>query len=243
MILLGMKKKNLEILKEAPSGYPRFVRHRKIQELAEFWNQTHSLHGKDLFFFPNLKGLGFREKTIDLPDPCIEEVDDYLIVGLETDSNGSSRLSKFLQHVGCGMSSRHAENPRIYFGQTVITGVVQPNPLARKRNQKDVISEAHGPNIKGEDVMITNSGANSFTSVFRSALEFYKNKNKHVWIRLGWLYLDTIEVMNLLCSPQERIIDLLTPEEFENINNLFEKDGSQIAGVVTEFPSNLTSFL
>ena len=164
-------------------------------------------------------------------------MDDYLIVGLETDSNGSSRLSKFLQHTGCGLSSRHAEKTLEALGQTVITESITPNVDAEKEIKK-IISEAHGPNIKGEDVMITASGANAFTSVFRSALEFYKNKDKQIWIRIGWLYLDTIEVMNLLCSPQERIIDLLTPEEFENIEKVFEKYGSQIAGVVTEFPSN-----
>jgi cystathionine gamma-synthase len=235
--IVGYEEKKPEILKKLHSGYPRFVRHRKVQELAEFWNQTHSLNGKDLFFFSNAKDWDFAQKTAGLSDPRIEEVEDYLIVGLPPDSKESARLSKFLQHTGCGLSSRHAEKILEALGQTVLTESITPNVDAEKEIKK-IISEAHGPNIEDEDVMITASGANAFTAVFRSALELSRNKGKQIWIRIGWLYLDTIEVMNLLCEPQERIIDLLTPKEFETIETVFEQYGSQIAGVVTEFPSN-----
>ena len=55
MMSLDMKKKRPETLQRLHSGYPRFVRHRKVGELEDFWNQTHSLHNQDLFFFPNAR--------------------------------------------------------------------------------------------------------------------------------------------------------------------------------------------
>ena len=85
---------------------------------------------------------------------------------------------------------------------------------------------------------MASSGANAFTSVFRSALEVSRNKKKEIWIRIGWLYLDTIEIMNLLTKTHERIIDLHTPQDFDKIEEIFSTYGNKIAGVVTEFPSN-----
>ena len=114
---------------------------------------------------------------------------------------------------------------------------ITPN-LHAEREIKNVISKAHGPQIDADDVIIASSGANAFTSVFRSALEISRIKQKKIWIRIGWLYLDTLEIMNLLRAPREQIIDLHTPEEYETLEEIFLAHGSNIAGVVTEFPSN-----
>ena len=94
------------------------------------------------------------------------------------------------------MSSRHAESILQSMGQVCDSEFVQPNPHASDEI-KDVIAKAHGPEIKSTDVLLTNSGANSFTSAFRASLQLTRNKNNHIWIRLGWLYLDTIEIMEL----------------------------------------------
>ena len=48
---------------------------------------------------------------------------------------------------------------------------------------------------------------------FRSSLEISREKKKEIWIRIGWLYLDTIEVMDLLAE-NEQVIDLNTSEDF-----------------------------
>ena len=98
----------------------------------------------------------------------------------------------------------------------MVTESINPNEQAEQEIKK-IISKAHGPQIDADDVLIASSGANAFTSVFRSALELSRNKNKGIWIRIGWLYLDTIEIMDLLREKQEKIIDLHTPEEFETI--------------------------
>ena len=167
-------------------------------------------------------------------------MDDYLIVGLETDSNGSSRLSKFLQHTGCGLSSAHAEKTLEALGQTVLTESITPNVDAEKEIKK-IISEAHGPNIKGEDVMITALGPTLLLPFFVQPSNFTRIRiSKYGLGSVGFTSI-LLRSVNLLYSPQERIIDLLTPEEFENIEKVFEKYGSQIAGVVTEFPKQSSS--
>ena len=235
--VIGYEEKRPETLQRLPSGYPRFVRHRKVRELEDFWNQTHSLHNQDLFFFPNAKDWDFAKKITGISNATTEDGEDYLIAGLPLGSEESTRLDKFFQHSGCGLSSRHAEKTLESLGQTVMTEAITPHADAELEIKK-IISKAHGPQIAPDDVLLASSGANAFTSVFRSALELSRNKNKEIWIRVGWLYLDTIEIMDLLREGQEKIIDLHTPEEFETIEKIFHQHGNKIAGVVTEFPTN-----
>ena len=235
--VIGYEEKIPETLEKLKSGYPRFVRHRRIQELANFWGRTHSMNGRDLFFFPNHDNWDFAQKTLGITDAKIERQNDYLIAAINSGTNESNRLHKFFQHAGCGLSSRQAERILEALGQVDQCESIIPNPNAEKEI-KVVISKAHGPEIDEEDVLLASSGANAFTSVFRSALEISREKRKSIWIRIGWLYLDTIEVMDLLTESGEQIIDLHTPEDFEKIEEVFATHGSKIAGVVTEFPTN-----
>ena len=54
----------------------------------------------------------------------------------------------------------------------------------------------------------------------------------------GWLYLDTIEAMNLLTGDKELVIALEHLDDFCKLDGVFEKHGERIAGIVTEFPTN-----
>ena len=107
--VIGYEEKIPETLKKLKSGYPRFVRHRRIQELANFWGRTHSMNGRDLFFFPNHDNWDFAQKTLGITDAKIERQNDYLIAAINSGTNESNRLHKFFQHAGCGLSSRQAE--------------------------------------------------------------------------------------------------------------------------------------
>ncbi len=235
--LVGYEEKKPETLSKLSSGYPRFVRHRKIETLSRFWNQKDSSKDCINYFFTNLEDWDFAKNTIPIGEAEVKKEENYLRVKIPENSASSREIQKFIQHVGCGMSSRHAESILESIGLVCNSEFVQPNPLA-SNEIKDVIAKAHGPEINSTDVLLTNSGANSFTSAFRASLQLTRSKNKHVWIRLGWLYLDTIEIMELLTRENETIISLNHPDQFESINNLFEKYGDKIAGVVTEFPSN-----
>jgi cystathionine gamma-synthase len=103
---------------------------------------------------------------------------------------------------------------------------------------RSIIAKAHGPEISKEDVLLGSSGANVFYSLFRTACERSRTKGKDLWIRMGWLYLDTIEVMDLLTNEEEEVISLNRLEDFDQLDGLFKKHGERIAGVVTEFPTN-----
>ena len=68
-------------------------------------------------------------------------------------------------------------------------------------------------------------------------MEQAKNKGKTVWIRWGWLYLDTIEVMNLYGGEGD-VIELNEVGDSAQLQSIFDTYREKVAGVVTEFPTN-----
>ena len=100
------------------------------------------------------------------------------------------------------------------------------------------ITEAHGPSITREDVLLTSSGTNPFYSLFREASREAREEKRGIWIQLGWLYIDTAEVMKLLTSKDDTVLTLDSPQDFSKLEKIFRKHGSKIAGIVTEFPTN-----
>ena len=152
-------------------------------------------------------------------------------------SEDAESIGAFLQHSGCGISSRQAENHLFEIGESdkreTLAHNEDPAQLVRK-----VIAKAHGPEVSGNDVLLGSSGANAFYSLFQTACEITRAKGKDLWIRLGWLYLDTIEAMNLLTEDKELVIALEHLDDFGRLDGIFEKHGDRIAGIVTEFPTN-----
>ena len=75
-------------------------------------------------------------------------------------------------------------------------------------------------------------------NLFKEAWDDGQKRNKSIWIRLGWLYLDTIEVMERVTRTGGKVLTLDSMTQFENLERFFSDIGSEIAGVVTEFPTN-----
>lgn len=235
--LVGYEEKKPEILNKLKSGYPRFVRHQRIDDLAKYWNRQKPEGKRETFFFSSPKDWDFAQNVLRLSETEVEQQEEYLIVRLPERSRDCTKLHNFFQHAGVGLSSRHAETILESLGMCTIREKVTPN-LAAEDEIKSIISKAHGPQVSPEDVLLTISGANAFTSVFRAALIQTKHQQKKLWVRLGWLYLDTIEIMDLLVEDQAQIIDLNHPDEFYKLEEIFNSCGQDIAGIVTEFPSN-----
>ena len=92
--------------------------------------------------------------------------------------------------------------------------------------------------VTSDDLLLASSGANAFHALFKSAVEQSKRKGKKIWIRWGWLYLDTIEVMNLYGAEGGEVIEVKQVGDTEKLKSIFHNRGEHIAGIVTEFPTN-----
>ena len=234
--LIGYEEKKPETLQAMSSGYPRFVQHRFLRKLIEMEeNQENSL-GFHNFLFSSSRHCDEAIEICSIQDSVISERDEYTWMRIPLQSKKTTQVESFLQHTGGLISSRNAEDILLKKGYLLnrenISSHKKPIEFAQK-----VIAQVHGTGVSPNGVLFASSGANAFYSLFKTAYLHSIKKKKNLWIRLGWLYLDTIETMSLL-GKEDEIITLTDPSDLVGLKKVFQQFGSKIAGVVTEFPTN-----
>ena len=234
--VIGYEEKHPHTLAAMPTGYPRFVRHRMIQQMLDhlLGDQADSLSG---YLFSRVQDCDEVVQRYQLVGSEITSEDSWTLLTLPKGCEKNAKVASHFQHTGCGISSRQAEDYLWEHGllenHEVLSEHQHPDILI-----KETIAQAHGPEVGPKNVLLASSGANAFHALFHSATEWAREKNKSVWIRWGWLYLDTIEVMNLYGNEQGMVLEVNQVNQTDQLVSLFEKYGEQIAGIVTEFPTN-----
>ena len=236
--LIGYEEKNPKTLAAMRSGYPRFVRNHRIKELDHHYKQIDGKDGNESFFFSNHYDWELFRKLYPITDWSKDDCDGLIRVCIPKDSKSAQLCRLFQQHSGTGISSRLAED--ILYRKGIISKreFIRTSKSSSTEEICKVISKAHGPEIDSEDVLLANSGANAFYSLFQAAIENARTQKKKIWIRLGWLYLDTIETIELLVKEDEKIVSFYRLQDFNKLKALFADFGHLIAGVITEFPTN-----
>lgn len=235
--LVGYEEKDPDIRASMRSGYPRFVQHHQVGKLIRHLDSHERNSEWQRFLFSDEKSCQEAISQYDISSSRIIGHEGFASLQVASQSESVDSIRSFLQHSGCGISSRQAENRLFEMGELDKRETIAENEDPA-RLVKEVIAKAHGPEVSEDDVLLASSGANAFYSLFRTACEASRRKGKNLWIRLGWLYLDTIEVMNLLTGENEQVIALDHLDDFSKLDGIFEEYGERIAGVVTEFPTN-----
>jgi cystathionine gamma-synthase len=222
------------------SGYPRFVRNYRIQDLIQHFNQGEADPSLETFLFSNQADCDFFQSLYQLEPAAQDNQDGLIRLGFPTGSKEAEYCRLFQQHTGSSISSRFAEDLLYQKGKIAQREFISVPASPASEQITRIIAKAHGPSIEPADVFLANSGANAFYSLFRAATEQARLNQKKIWVRLGWLYLDTIKVMQLLIKEDEDecVIALNKLGEIDRLEEIFRTQGDQIAGIVTEFPTN-----
>ena len=231
-----MKKNVLKQLKMS-SGYPRFVQHRFLNQLISYENKITGSDGKRSFLFSDANHCANAININKIENPVIIERDDYTLLQIVMKNAKMQKcinpffsilVVPFLQDKLRKFLSKKESLP-------------QEKNISEQKNAdhfaRDIIAKVHGQGVTSRGVLISSSGANAFYSLFWNAQKKFIEKGKKIWIQLGWLYLDTIEVMKLV-GGENNVIHLSNPTDAEELKRIFELYGKNIAGVVTEFPTN-----
>lgn len=236
--VIGYEEKKPEVHASLRTGYPRFVRNHLINKLALHYDKTEGVNGYESFFFTKSSDCESFNEFHGRGEYSFEQIDGLFRVRFPKETLHSKKCRLFQQHSGTGISSRHAEDILFHKGLISQRENSDSSEDAAKKNICEIIAKAHGPEISSDDVLLSSSGANAFYSLFKVALQHARLAKKRIWIRLGWLYLDTIEVMQMLTGDGEELFAFNKPADFEELKTLFQEYGHEIAGVVTEFPTN-----
>jgi cystathionine gamma-synthase len=238
----GYEEKDPEITTRMTSGYPRFVVHPFVRQLAEHLSAEAQLAGQRLWLTSSAAMAAALTRHLSRsPDgeggASLFSADGIngVIHADKTDLSGRAKL--FLQNIGGFMSSREAEDHLVRRG---LRQEVHGEKLFVGNASEEVRRYLHRalPGSGYEDIFLANSGMNAVFSAFHAAAELQAERGRTVWVQLGWLYLDTIAILKKFTATPADYVYMHDVFDLAALERLFAERGTHIAGLITEIPTN-----
>lgn len=238
--VIGYEEKNPEVTRHMTSGYPRFVVHPFAKRAGAHLLRTLNLAGHAIWLTSSIRAA--EQLRVHLGDSAALLPAAATLTGVTFPENDtlSARAKTFLQHTGMFLSSREAEDYLLRVGE-----------LAPDQAQDEKSFEGYAPaNVKGHlarffkhaavtDVFLATSGMNALAATFRVASDLQRPHGRTRWLQLGWLYLDTIALLQKFTdTPSSDYLFQSDVFDLDALKKLFAEQGDRIAGLITEVPTN-----
>jgi cystathionine gamma-synthase len=237
----GYEEKDPAVTNAMAAGYPRFFLHAFSRALIGYLATSRKFTGRKLWLTSSAPMAQELVAYLGRQGMAAEAFEDDGVHGVAhaDDAAITAQAKLFLQHVGGFLSSREAEDVLVWRGlrhethfERSYPGGVEPSLAEIRRVLLPLLPEA-----QPEDLLLANSGMNAVYAAFRAVSELQAPRGRTGWLQLGWLYLDTIEILRKFAPAGEYryfpdVFDLDALERF------LAEAGPRIAGLVTELPTN-----
>ena len=229
-------------------GYPRFVQHAWVNQLIESVVESLALEVSYAVLLQKNQRIQSFISSLDKSIQCISLSENDMGVPMDLvfiDAGEKDKLSVinalklFIQHTGCLISSRMAEKALNHLGklQSDMHEIDQSVIGHVKNEAQEWIRDLSSVESK-EAVTLTSSGMNAFYSAFKALQSVQRAKGRSEWLQLGWVYVDSSNILQKYLSPEESLsvhYDILNTEA---IVAKIEAMGDALSVVVLEFPTN-----
>jgi len=236
--VIGYEEKNPDVTKYLTSGYPRFVVHPFAKQAGAHLIRTQpALAGHSLWLTSSRRAA--ERLRAHLASPDVRLLEDGPLTGVAFPENAelSSRAKTFLQHTGMFLSSREAEDYLLRVSELTAPYPEKTFEGYAAGNVKGHVARAAG--ASAADVFLAPSGMNAIYGAFRVASELQRAQGRTRWLQLGWLYLDTIALLQKLTDqPAQDYLFQSDVFDLAALRRLFAEQGDKIAGIITEVPTN-----
>ena len=235
--VIGYEEKEPRVMQAMSAGYPRFLRHRLIEELLNFYLDREGLTCLAAVLIPSRRA---SQKLVDRVDAQAQmlAVEDSLYMVYLSDSCDSdpNEIYRYVQHVGCGISSRQAED--LLHKYQLIESIYNENSASGNTEVQVETKLAQLLNCRKEDVLLCASGMNAFYAGFKAVQASQQRRGRTRWLQLGWLYLDSGIILREHLGSEE-ILDIeYDVSDMSKLEQKIQTYGDQLAAVVVECPSN-----
>ena len=223
-----------EILEKIKSAYPRFVMHPYLKFLASYIKEKYSI-GSDyeVVLLSSQKAVKVVSSKYFIHN-AIEINEPFGVILVQNGTTQLNKVLKFIQHVGYNLSSRFAQD---YLFDIGLIDSIHKEELEDEKSAKNILlsnlSKAYKQPIK--NICLAPSGMNAVYCALKGLKPIQARNGKNKLIQLGWLYLDTMNIV-------EHYFD--ENKIFHDINNLdlledyLKINGHTISAIVTEIPTN-----
>lgn len=236
--VVGYEEKHPEIVQQMTSGYPRFVQHPFLKKAAAHILATLGMNGHQLWLTSSARAAEELRNWLGVEAAQTISHQGITGVAFPESSETYGRAKTYLQHTGLLLSSREAEDYLVRVGELTAPadeGTFEGYPAARV---KGAVARAF-QNVTSDDVFLANSGMNAVFAAFRVAESVQRRRGRRVWVQLGWLYLDTIAILQKFTDvPARDYVYIRDVLDLPGLRDLFATRGHEIAGVIAEVPTN-----
>jgi cystathionine gamma-synthase len=235
----GYEEKDPAVTSHLTSGYPRFVVHPFARQLAAHHAAEPEFRGSKLWLTSSARMATELVAYLGGASTGAKTFERHGLHGVshpDTPELGA-RAKTFLQHVGGFLSSREAEDHLVQRG--LVAARYPENafqgdaPAEIRRHLLRVL-----PGASAADVLLANSGMNAIYAAFRAVAQIQAARGRTVWIQLGWLYLDTIEILKKFRISAADYVYVRDVFDHDGLARIFARHGDKIAGVIAEVPTN-----
>ena len=233
----GYERKDPAVVRHMTSGYPRFVVHPLLQQLAAELARQYQLTGQTLWLASSAAMADRLASHLGVAQ--VGRISNQGVHGVAHPAvpELSARAKVFLQNVGGFLSSRAAEDELVRRG-------VRPAPEPEELFPGDAPAEVRRhlrpafPGVIVADLLLTNCGMNAVDAAFRAISELQAARGRTVWIQLGWLYLDTIALLQkFTCTPGD-YVHVCDVFDLAGLEKILAAHAGRVAGIVAEVPTN-----
>lgn len=223
-----------ELCEKIKSGYPRFILHPYLKILADFIKNKYKVSDKyEVVVLSSQKAVKlisdkyYIHNKIDIDEPF----------GVILVQKGTSQLQKvlsYIQHVGCNLSSRFAQD---YLYKLGLINTIHKEELEEKSKAKAIVIDSLARAYKQpkKNICLAPSGMNAVYSVIRGLNSIQSHNGRDILVQFGWLYLDTMNIVNHHFNRQKVFLDILNLDLLETY---LEKNGLKVTAIITEIPTN-----
>jgi cystathionine gamma-synthase len=235
----GYEEKNPEVVRHLTNGYPRFVVHPFAKKLAAHFTATiPALKERALWLASSaamarglLAHLGASSGAQSFAQDGVHGVSHP--AGTDT----FARAKAYLQNIGGFLSSREAEDRLLALG---LISTAHPEEIFTGDSSAEIRRHLRAvlPGTTDADLFIANCGMSAINAAFRAVNALQAPRGRTVWLQLGWLYLDTIAILQKFTASPADYVYVRDVFDLEGLTRIFAHHGARIAGVVAEIPTN-----
>jgi cystathionine gamma-synthase len=234
----GYEEKDPATVRQMASGYPRFVVHPLVRQLAVHLAAQHGLGGHTLWLTSSARLADELLVHLGVAHAVRFVADGVHGVAHPESPELAGRAKTFLQNTGGFLSSREAEDRLVRLGALPAVASEELFAGDARAEVQRVLQRAF-PAAEPKDCFLCSCGINAVYSAFRSVAELQAARGRTIWVQLGWLYLDTIAILQkFVAVPSNDYVHVRDVFDHTALECLFAEKGDRIAGVITEVPTN-----
>lgn len=235
--VVGYEEKEPRVLGALQSGYPRFFENPLVTKLKCHLSDLLELVGRELLLFSSEASArrGLEVAGGGRLERCLEGA----VFGLsfaDSQMEAFDRAKIYMKRAGVGLSSRVAEEQLLILGSIPFIYPESRFNGDAENHVSDELCRVLG--VSKQCLRICSSGMNAFYAAFEAVNALARPLGRRRWVRLGWLYVDTMDVIDEMCDPDFPSIAWGNLGDLKGLRERLMPISGEIAGIIVETPTN-----